>query len=97
MVHIRLLFACKYYKEGFCPADTHFYKNYFYGPSTMWIFMPVKNSFKNRPHMTFDDASSPADQELSLVQDYEGTVEYATKYTKLPVSKSCYLFLLVSV
>ena len=30
--------------------------------------------------MTFDDASSPADQELSLVRDCDGTTEYATKW-----------------
>ena len=30
--------------------------------------------------MTFDDASTPADQELSLVRDCDGTTEYATKW-----------------
>lgn len=30
--------------------------------------------------MTFDEAGSPADQELNLVQDFDGTIEYATKY-----------------
>lgn len=29
--------------------------------------------------MTFDDAASPADQELKLVEDFNGTTEYATK------------------
>ena len=35
--------------------------------------------FKNRPHMTFDDAQSKCDQEFELVQDNDGTIEYATK------------------
>ena len=35
--------------------------------------------FKNRPHMTFDDAQSKCDQEFELVQDDDGTIEYATK------------------
>lgn len=38
--------------------------------------------YKNRPHMTFDDAASPCDQEFELVQDNEGTLEYATKVVK---------------
>ncbi len=29
--------------------------------------------------MTFDDAASPADQELSLVTDVDGITQYATK------------------
>lgn len=29
--------------------------------------------------MTFDDAAGPADQEFKLVEDFEGTTEYATK------------------
>jgi hypothetical protein len=29
--------------------------------------------------MTFDEAASPADQELNLVEDFNGTTEYATK------------------
>ena len=36
--------------------------------------------FKNRPHMTFDNASTKADQEFELVQDDQGTIEYAPKY-----------------
>jgi len=35
--------------------------------------------FKNRPHMSFDDAQAKCDQEFELVQDNEGTLEYATK------------------
>ena len=35
--------------------------------------------FKNRPHMTFDDARGKCDQEFSLVQDAEGKIEYETK------------------
>ena len=40
------------------------------------------SSFKNRPHMTFDDARAEADQEFELVQDDEGKIEYSTKYSK---------------
>merc|ERR1712176_169981 len=35
--------------------------------------------FKNRPNMTFDDASSAPDQEFALVPDPEGSLEYKTK------------------
>ncbi|XP_046441137.1 PITH domain-containing protein 1-like [Daphnia pulex] len=42
----------------------------------------VVRLFKNRPHMTFDEAASPADQELNLVEDFNGTTEYATKIVK---------------
>ncbi|RZC37413.1 PITH domain-containing protein CG6153, partial [Asbolus verrucosus] len=35
--------------------------------------------FKNRPAMTFDDATSVADQEFQLHIDNLGTLEYATK------------------
>ena len=35
--------------------------------------------FKNRPHMTFDDAALKADQEFELVQDDDGVIEYAPK------------------
>ncbi|CAG0886468.1 unnamed protein product [Darwinula stevensoni] len=35
--------------------------------------------FKDKPNMTFDDTSAKADQEIELVQDNEGTVEYPTK------------------
>uniref|UniRef100_A0A2M4C042 Putative thioredoxin-like protein n=1 Tax=Anopheles marajoara TaxID=58244 RepID=A0A2M4C042_9DIPT len=35
--------------------------------------------YKNRPKMTFDDVSAPADQEFSLAEDNNGVVEYATK------------------
>ncbi|XP_057377301.1 PITH domain-containing protein GA19395-like [Daphnia carinata] len=42
----------------------------------------VVRLFKNRPHMTFDDATSQPEQELNLVEDLEGTVEYATKIVK---------------
>jgi len=38
--------------------------------------------FKNRPHMTFDDASSEADQEMALTRDADGSVEYPTKIVK---------------
>lgn len=43
-------------------------------------FHPSKmRLFKNRPHMTFDDAGAKADQEFELVHDNEGTLEYAPK------------------
>ena len=43
-------------------------------------FHPSKvKLFKNRPHMTFDDAQAKCDQEFELVQDHEGTLEYTTK------------------
>ena len=43
-------------------------------------FHPSKvKLYKNRPHMTFDDAQSKCDQEFELVQDTDGVVEYATK------------------
>lgn len=35
--------------------------------------------FKNRPHMTFDDVNSAAEQEFDLQQDPTGTLEYTTK------------------
>ena len=35
--------------------------------------------FKNRPHMTFDLAAAKADQEFDLVEDTDGTVEYAPR------------------
>ena len=35
--------------------------------------------YKNRPHMTFDDAAGKCDQEFELVHDNEGTLEYAPK------------------
>jgi len=35
--------------------------------------------FKNRPNMTFDHASTKADQEFDLVRDEQGNVEYNTK------------------
>lgn len=35
--------------------------------------------FKNRPHMTFDDASASPDQEFELHRDTNGTIEYSTK------------------
>jgi len=38
--------------------------------------------FKNRPKMTFDDASAEPDQKFSLVRDTDGTVEYKTKIVK---------------
>lgn len=38
--------------------------------------------FKNRPHMTFDDAGMEPDQELALTRDSEGSVEYPTKIVK---------------
>lgn len=36
--------------------------------------------FKNRPHMTFDEAGGVADQEFELSPDFNGTIEYAIKY-----------------
>ena len=30
--------------------------------------------------MTFDEAAGAADQEIELVPDFDGTIEYATKY-----------------
>lgn len=38
--------------------------------------------FKNRPHMTFDDASGEADQEFDLQPDHTGTLEYHTKVAR---------------
>ncbi|XP_027231223.2 PITH domain-containing protein GA19395 [Penaeus vannamei] len=38
--------------------------------------------FKNRPHMTFDDVNSAAEQEFDLQQDPTGTLEYTTKVVK---------------
>ncbi|KAK5646565.1 hypothetical protein RI129_005029 [Pyrocoelia pectoralis] len=35
--------------------------------------------YKNRPHMTFDDVTLPADQEFELHTDLTGTLEYATR------------------
>lgn len=35
--------------------------------------------FKNRPKMSFDDASAPPDQEFVLEKDPYGTMEYNTK------------------
>lgn len=35
--------------------------------------------FKNREHMTFDEARAKADQEFEVVKDPEGKVEYPTK------------------
>ncbi|XP_046402358.1 PITH domain-containing protein GA19395 [Ischnura elegans] len=35
--------------------------------------------FKNRPHMTFDDARIKADQEFDLHRDAQAVLEYATK------------------
>ncbi|XP_053675381.1 PITH domain-containing protein GA19395 [Anopheles nili] len=35
--------------------------------------------FKNRPKMTFDDASAVADQEFALEKDSNGVIEYSTK------------------
>ncbi|KAG8235733.1 hypothetical protein J437_LFUL016195 [Ladona fulva] len=35
--------------------------------------------FKNRPHMTFDDARIKADQEFELHHDTQANLEYATK------------------
>ena len=29
--------------------------------------------------MTFDETASPADQELNLVEDFDGTTDYAIK------------------
>ena len=40
--------------------------------------------FKNRPHMTFDDAALKSDQEFDLAHtDSNGIIEYATKYIDL--------------
>jgi hypothetical protein len=38
--------------------------------------------FKNRPNMTFDDATAEAEQELELQRDPTGTCEYALKIVK---------------
>merc|ERR1712080_52676 len=46
-----------------------------YHPSKMRIF-------KNRPHMTFDDAASAADQEFDLQPDHTGSLEYLTKVAR---------------
>lgn len=50
---------------------------------------PAPFRFKNREHMTFDDAGGKADQEFDVVQDDEGRIQYPTKYsnqqTQLPV------------
>lgn len=35
--------------------------------------------FKNRPHLTFDEARGKADQEFDLVEDFNGEIEYPTK------------------
>lgn len=35
--------------------------------------------FKNRPHMTFDDATVKPDQEFELQRDATGRLEYSTK------------------
>jgi len=40
--------------------------------------------------MTFDEAAAAADQEFELVQDSNGTVEYATKYTFQYLSTQLY-------
>ena len=46
-----------------------------YHPSKMRIF-------KNRRRMTFDDASSTADQEFDLQPDHTGSLEYLTKVSR---------------
>uniref|UniRef100_A0A1B6HQ51 PITH domain-containing protein n=1 Tax=Homalodisca liturata TaxID=320908 RepID=A0A1B6HQ51_9HEMI len=38
--------------------------------------------YKNRPKMTFDDTSVPADQEFELHPDTNGTLEYSTTVVK---------------
>jgi len=38
--------------------------------------------YKNRPNMTFSDATSTPDQEFELVRDEEGKLEYKTKIVK---------------
>lgn len=38
--------------------------------------------YKNRPHMSFDDAAALADQEFELHPDENGTLEYSTKVVK---------------
>lgn len=38
--------------------------------------------YKNRPYMTFDDTSLPADQEFDLHPDSSGTLEYSTMVVK---------------
>lgn len=35
--------------------------------------------FKNRPRMTFDDVTVPADQEFEMQPDINGSLEYSTK------------------
>jgi hypothetical protein len=44
--------------------------------------------YKNRPSMTFDDCSCPADQEFDLQPDMDGSVEYATNIARFS-SISC--------
>ena len=42
-------------------------------------FHPSKMKlYKNRPHMTFDDALCDADQVFDIVPDHEGNIEYLT-------------------
>ena len=42
-------------------------------------FLTCQFRFKNRPKMSFDDAQGKCDQEFDLVQDSDGTLEYAPK------------------
>lgn len=48
----------------------------------MDITLKKMRLFKNRPHMTFDDVNSAAEQEFDLQQDPTGTLEYTTKVVK---------------
>uniref|UniRef100_A0A7M4FE69 Elongin-A n=1 Tax=Crocodylus porosus TaxID=8502 RepID=A0A7M4FE69_CROPO len=41
-----------------------------------------KNSFKNTPHMSFDDAAREPDQMFSLNRDITGVLEYPTKIAR---------------
>ena len=36
-------------------------------------------SYKDRPHMGFDDTSAKPDQEFEMQPDKDGVLEYATK------------------
>lgn len=44
------------------------------------ILFRIYSRFKNRPHMTFDDVTVPADQEFEMQPDINGSLEYSTKY-----------------
>lgn len=45
----------------------------------MYLIYISNYSFKNRPKMTFDECSTPADQEFEMHRNPTGEIEYATK------------------